>query len=444
MRKEYILGVDVGTSSVKLGVFDANMSLIAESRNPHNYNVSGCNVDQDGDVLFLSFLKALEPIKEHLAHVAAVGFSVLCPGLFCFSEEGELLRPGIIHLDRRSEKQGLDLAKEIGEDEFLRIAGNLPYPGGMSITSMRWIKENEPEIYHKTYKFGHTNTLFVRKMTGNWGIDPTNASFTGLYNTVGFTDWDDVLCSKAGIDKAKLPPVIASADIAGYVTKEAAKTTGLQKGTPVIMGAADTACAAYGAGVSESGRLLNTTGTVEAMVLCTKNPHFSRNFLLRTSVIPGRWNVMNVIGAGGESLNWAHRELFRELSSAQFFDEVLPNVLETYQDSGLTFTPYLAGCRTSIQNMAGTLTGLTLGTKREDILFAVVQGIIKQLEDGMNIYKQICNVDDTIYYTGGGSSALKKHKEKAFKEFRFMHVDNCALKGIGKLVLLALEKKNLG
>ena len=442
MKRELILGADIGTSSVKVGIFDTGMNVVAESKHPHAYIVSGNKVDMDGDVLFKSFLDALEPLKEYLGDVIAIGFSVLCPGLFCMTEKGELLRTGIIHLDRRSEKQGLELVEKIGEEKFLKITGNLPYPGGMSITSMQWIKENEPEIYSKTYKFGHTNTLFVKKLTGEWGIDPTNASFTGLYDTVGFTDWNDDLCSEIGISKDMLPPVIASAEIAGYLSEEGARVTGLKKSIPVIMGAADTACATYGAGVIEDGQLMNSTGTVEVMVMSIDKPYFGKQFLLRTHVIPGKWILMNIVGAGGESLNWVHKEFFREMSSRQYFDELLPELLIKCDNGGVVFTPHLAGDRTSIHNRMGILSGLTLGTTREHILYAVVQGIIKQLDDGMNTYKSISNLSNIIFYTGGGSSVLKNYKEKVFRNFNFQLVDNCAMIGICRLIMLALESNS--
>lgn len=437
--KKYVLGVDVGTSSVKIGICDAYMNVVAESKNPHNYLTSGNSVEMDADTLFQSFLCALKPLEQYLKDVVALGFSVLCPGLFCISEEGNALRPAIIHLDRRSEKQGLELAAEVGEEEFIKITGNLPYPGGMSITSIEWIKENEPEIYKKTYKFGHTNTFFVKKLTNNWGIDPTNASFTGLYNTVEFTGWNSKICKKVGISQEKLPPVIASSEIAGFLTSDAAKLTGLNAEIPVIMGAADTACATYGAGVEENGQLMNSTGTVEVMVLCTDKPFYSRQFLLRTHVIPNRWLIMNIVGAGGESLNWLQKEFFKDLTANQYFDELIPRLLLLNYSGGVTFTPHLAGDRTSVRNKTAVLSGLTLDTTREHILCAVVNGIVKQLKDGMDVYKEICTLNRTICYTGGGSNVLKAYKEKTFNEFEFTLVDNSALKGIVRLILSAID-----
>lgn len=441
MKRELILGADVGTSSVKTGIFDADMNIIAESKHSHMYAVTGNEVEMDGDVLFKSFLASLEPLKEYLDDVIAAGFSVLCPGLFCLDEDGGVLRPGIIHLDRRSEKQGIEIAGKVGEEKFRSITGNLPYPGGMSVTSMKWVKDNEPEVFEKTFKLGHTNTLFLRRLTGKWGIDPTNASFTGLYDTVGFSDWSGELCREIGIPAEKLPRVIASADVAGYMTEDGSGLTGLKQGIPIIMGAADTACAAYGAGAVEDGQLMNSTGTVEVMVLCTDKPFYSNQFLLRTHVIPDRWLIMNIIGAGGESLNWVYREFFREMSRKQFFDEKMPKLLEEYGSGGVTFTPHLAGDRTSVRNKTGILTGLTLGSTREHIMCAVVNGVINQLKDGMDTYSKISRLSNTIYYTGGGSSALKSYKEKVLNEFDFKMVDNCAMKGIGRLIMLGVNKK---
>jgi xylulokinase len=439
MTRELILGVDVGTSSVKVGVFDGDLNILAENKHSYMYTTSGKQVEMDGDMLFQSFLESLKPLKGYLKDVAAVGFSVLCPGLFCLTESGQLLRKGIIHLDRRSEKQGLEIAEKVGEDKFLKITGNLPYPGGMSVTSMLWIKENEPEIYDKTYKFGHTNTLFVKRLTNEWGIDPTNASFTGLYNTVDFSDWNDELCEEIGIPREKLPQVRASADIAGYITEEGARLTGLNIGIPVIMGAGDTACATYGAGVVEDGQLMNSTGTVEVMVLATDKPYYCREFLLRAHVIPGRWITMNIVGAGGESLNWFHKVFCSDMSKQEFFEEYLPEVLTNYTSGNTHFTPYLAGHRNSITDKFATLSQLNLNTTRENILYSVVEGVIGQLDDGMSTFGKISNLSNTIYYTGGGSNALKDYKRKVFHDFDFEMVDNCAMKGIAKLIKLALE-----
>ena len=174
---------------------------------------------------------------------------------------------------------------------------------------------------------------------------------------------------------------------------------------------------------------------------------------------------MNIIGAGGESLNWFYRVFCNDMSRETFFEEYLPGVLEnytgTYTDgtksdagagaaagtgvagaaSGAAFLPYLAGDRNSIIDKQAVFSGLTLDTTREQMLYAVVRGLISQLWDGMDVYRKISRLSDKIYYTGGGSSALRRYKEKVFSDFSFEMVDNCAMKGIAKLTGMAAGLK---
>ena len=437
MKRELILGVDVGTSSVKIGIFDKDLNCLKEGKHGHQYESFGQCVEIHPEVLFHSFLEALKELGEYLPEVVAMGFSVLCPNMICMDEEGKALRPGIIHLDRRSMSQGLEIKEKVGLEDFQKVGGNVPCPGGVSVTSMLWVKQNEPEIYEKTVTLGHTNTYFVKKMTGNLAVDPTNASFMGLYNSFTYgKEWDADLCEKIGIDSKKLPPIVYSWETAGYITKEMAALTGLNEGIPVIMGGADTACSTYGAGCVDDGDLMNSTGTVEVMVLSTERPVYSDITLLRTHVIPNRWIMMNIIGAGGESLNWFYNNFCQDMDKDTFFAKYLPEALEKFEDTTVSFTPHLAGDRTCVEDKQAIISGLTLSSKREDVLAAVVKGIVKQLSDGMELYKDVSgkNLSDLIKYTGGGSGSLMKYKEKVFSEFSFTQVDNCAMIGIATLV----------
>ena len=99
---------------------------------------------------------------------------------------------------------------------MLHSAGNLPIPGGISVTSLLWLRDHETAIYdRRDVIFGHVVTFFMKRLTGGFFIDPSNASFTGLYNTVAYTDWDDDLLQVTQIDKQKLPDVLMSTTMAG-------------------------------------------------------------------------------------------------------------------------------------------------------------------------------------------------------------------------------------
>ena len=162
-------------------------------------------------------------------------------------------------------------------------------------------------MYHNqrfvnTAKFGHTNTFLLKKFTDTWAIDPTNASFNGLFDTMNGLRWDFDITRELGFDTETLPPVYESSQVVGTLTSEAAKLLSLPEGLPVIAGGGDTGVAAYGAGVVQEGDILNSKGTVEVMVLCTEHPIGSEHYLIRTHPLTGKWLIMNIIPTGGEAI----------------------------------------------------------------------------------------------------------------------------------------------
>jgi len=245
-----------------------------------------------------------------------------------------------------------------------------------------------------------------------------------------------------GFSTEILPTVRQCHEPAGHLSKEASLLTGIPKGTMVVTGGADTACAVFGAGCVSDGQLLSTTGTVEAMCLCSAKPNFTGKYLLRPACNPGFWNVLNLIGAGGESLNWFCRVFCNDMDKETFFHKFLPDALKR-SDAGVEMTPHLAGDRTCVSNKSAVITGLTLSTEREDILLGVLKGLIRQLADGMEDFGRISRLSDTIFYTGGGAQALLDLKKKVFHQFRFEPVDDCAMKGIAKLIKIAVDSRGI-
>ncbi len=445
MKQQYILGADMGTSSVKAGIFDLDGNLVQSARSAHNYIANGKFVDIDPEECYKSLLNVLKELKDYLPKVVAMGFSVLCPNMIFMDKEGKPLAHGIIHLDRRSEPQGKRIAEVIGMDKFTSVSGNVPCPGGMSVTSLLWTMENRPEIYKKAHKLGHTNTFLLKRLTGEWAIDPSNASFNGLYDTFAYKkEWRRDFCEALGVDMDKLPAIRWSWETAGRVSPEAAAATGLPAGIPVVTGGGDTACAVYGSGCTEDGQMLNSTGTVEVMALCVKTPFYDPKFVFRTAVIPNRWVSMNIIGAGGESLNWFYRVFCKDMTKEEFFNKYLPDVLGQTETHLESFTPHLAGDRTCVADKQAVLSGLTLASSRETILKSVVDGMIAQLQAGMDTFKEKSDLSDLIYYTGGGSKSLMDYKCRHFPKFRFEEVNECALKGIVKLILDNVKERHKG
>ncbi len=441
MKKRY-LSIDVGTSGVKAAIVDENLKIILI--NKISYDLITFNfdfVELDFENVLKCLIDCIKFFGNVLRDVEGIGLSVLCPGLVPIDRAGNPLRNAIIHLDRRSKKQSLSALNAIGEEKFLSLNGNLPYPGGISLSSILWIKENEDSVYRKTFKFGHTNTFLVKKITGNFGIDPTNASFTGLYNTIDLSGWSSEIIDTLKIEKSLLPLILPSHGIAGHVNKEFSMITGIKTGVPVIMGAGDTSCAALGAGLTANGNILNTTGTVEAIVLVLDKPYADKKLLLRTHALEGKWLSMYIIGAGGIAIEWARKQFYRDLERSYFYDKYLPGMLANHDlKMQVRFRPYLCGDRLSMSQKKGSLSNLSLDSTRDDILVSIVLGLIRPLQGALKKFKKIINISDTIYCTGQGSSFLSDIKKKIFSTYYLKTIDpNSALIGAAKLLLMGVE-----
>jgi sugar (pentulose or hexulose) kinase len=354
--------------------------------------------------------------------------------------DGRPLRPIILHLDRRSYRQAQWALRKAGEDAFLNIAGNLPIPGGISVTSLLWIRDHEPEIYsRKGVCFGHAVTFFLKRLIDRFLIDPSNASFNGLYDTVGYGDWDQRLYGPLEIQRDKLPDVLMSTALAGELIDNAARILGLPKNIPVNIGANDTTCAAVGAGVTKAGDIMNTTGTVEILVLCLDKPLVSKNHLLRTHAYPGRWLAMRTVGAGGASLEWFRNNFCREMTKEEFYQHYLNDVLISNRLPEPRFYPYLSGDRHRIKNKSGAFTRLTLNTNRDGLLLALAHGIISFQIASIAEWKKSVQLSSEICHVGGGASDVyTDYKQGMLKGFRFVQLGETTLAGAARLALEAM------
>jgi xylulokinase len=436
-----ILAIDVGTQSLRACILDSELSLVERQQVPYTPQViSREKVEIDAEILWEALVQACRKLKKK-DRVKAITFSTLCPSLLPMDADGNPLHPIILHLDRRSYHQAQWALRRVGEEKFLNIAGNLPVPGGISVTSLLWIRDHEPEIYFKkNVCFGHAVTFFLKRLTGRFVIDPSNASFTGLYDTVGYGDWDDRLLQPLEIDKRKLPEVTMSTSIAGELIEPAARTLGLSKNTPVVIGANDTTCATVGAGVTRAGDIMNTSGTVEILVLCLEKPIVSKNHLLRTHAYPGKWLAMRTVGAGGASIEWFRTNFCKEMTKETFYEDYLKQVLAPNKVPEARFYPYLSGDRHRVKRKSGAFTRLTLNTNRDDLLLALAHGIISFQIESISEWKNSVRLSSDIYHVGGGAGdAYTGYKQSMLKKFRFVQLGETTLSGAAKLAEEALN-----
>ena len=385
--EKYLLGVDVGTTSLKTAIIDENATILGISSSKYRLiTPNQCSVQIDAESMWDAFLNCVRLLRDgkniDVRKIVGISISSLCPGLIALDQDGKVLVDPIIYSDRRSTEEAEIIRNTVGPEKLFEITGNSSMAGAFSGSSMLWIKRNMPEEYHRTKYFGHLSTFLAQRMTGNFGIDYSNASFTNLFETTGDKKWSYELCDLIGIDQDKLPQLHESTDVIGYLRNPQMIEIGIPEGTIVAMGGADTPCATLAAGVTKNGDVCESVGTTDVLTVCVDKPNFSHEFINRCHVVPGTWIYQGAMSFTGASNEWFMKNFCQDLidradSMANAY--VLMNI-EADQVSpgcgGLVFLPYMLGERSPIWDSyaRGVFFGLSLHTTRKEMNRAILEG----------------------------------------------------------------------
>ncbi len=426
---DYLLVLDVGTSSLKAAIFDKHFAPVARERAEYAYEADGLKVQIDVEKIWDVLLKVMKKFEEqgYLKKVDLLVPCVFSPALIAMDKEGNSLYPAIIHWDRRSVRQARKALSIVGKETFLNVAGNIPYPGGISLTSLLWLKEKEQKVFQKAFRFGHLNTFLLKRLTNQWSIDPTNASITGLYDTVGGSGWCASIARELGIPLEKLPPVFSCLEMVGSITKDVSRVTGLRAGVPVVMGSNDTSSAALGAGLLRGGQMLNISGSSEILTICLDTPLPHEKYYLRTHPFPGKWLMFDII-IGGFALDWFYAQFCRETNKEEFYSSYLEMVLDGRRGR-VRCVPYLTGDRTDLRQRTASFLGLTLSTTREDCLYALIEAVVGRMERTLAMMRERLPLSETMFLTGGGVRALLEYKRRVFGGLTIEVKEDCSVQG---------------
>ena len=448
-----ILAVDIGTTSMKMGVFrisDNTLTLVRHYTQEYEVNIynEGLFGDIEQDKWKTAFIAGCKAMEDVVADVEVISLSGTTPGLTAMDESGEALYPAILMLDQRSRKQAKHIIDTIGLDYLLETTGNMPVAGGCSLAGILWLKDNVPETFRKTHKFGHSNTYFAHWLTGAFAIDPSSASLTALYNTVrNDLTWNKEIADTFGILLDQLPQIISSHRSVGRVSGSLAAELGLEKEPAVLIGGNDAVLAAYSVGIKEAGDIINVNGTCEITLVCLDRCLASANYNVRAHVLPNRWLTLHVMNAGGKALEWFRSLFCSELSTEQFYNEFVSQAIDTWlqRDSRITYVPYLMGSRYSLEPLKAQLLGLTHETSRDQILAAVVRGLCEYQKGHLDEVGKNVELKDVIHITGGAvNAALIRAKSKWMHRCEYVVEHESSMRGAAMLAQDYLENSRPG
>jgi len=413
----YLLGVDIGTSGTKTVLFDENGKTIASDLQEYAlYQPHIGWAEQSPEDWWEAVYTSINNVisKSGITDIKGVGLSGQMHGLVMLDKDDNVLRNSIIWCDQRTQKECNEITDIIGSQRLIEITAN-PALTGFTASKIRWVQNNEPNIYEKTAKIMLPKDYIRYMMTGEFATEVSDASGMQLMN-IAKRNWSDEILQKLNIDKSLLGKMYESQEITGKVHERAAKLTGLKVGTPVVGGAGDQAAGAVGNGIVKSGLVSSTIGTSGVVFASMDKINIDKMGRVHTfcHAIPNTWHVMGVTQGAGLSLKWFRDNFCREEISVADSMQIDPYILmDKIADNvepgseGVIYLPYLMGERTPHLDpyARGVFFGLSAKHTKAHMLRAVMEGVAFSLKDCMEIIKEM-GIDATeVRASGGGGKS---------------------------------------
>ncbi|MGG3454478.1 xylulokinase [Paenibacillus rhizolycopersici] len=403
---KYVIGIDLGTSSVKTLLVNQNGEIAGEASAsyPLIQERPGFS-EQDPEEWVKGTITCLKQLLKEsgvaAGDVEGVSFSGQMHGLVLLDEQNNVLRNAILWNDTRTTKQCRDIDAKLGS-KLLDITRNAALEG-FTLPKILWVQENEPELFAKATRFVLPKDYLRYRMTGQVQMEISDAAGTLLLN-VPEGQWSEEIAAAFGLPAGFCPPLVGSTENTGSLQSEFAVESGLSAGTKVFGGGADNACGAVGAGIVRKGDALCSVGTSGVVLTYEedKNKDFAGKVHFFNHAHPGAFYAMGVTLAAGYSLSWFKESLAPELS----FDELLKPVGDIAPGSeGLLFTPYLVGERTPHADsvIRGSFIGLSGTHRREHLARAVMEGITFSLQESFDLFGAAGIEVERVISIGGGA-----------------------------------------
>lgn len=444
MKNPVFIGIDFGTSSIKICLFDLSGNLLKEMSSSVPMEKKGNFFSEINlEIARKKLLNLLKTIVSDMEEqIASIGFSVSSPTLILFDNALQPIRNGILYLDNRSEKEVEEYAEILGgKKAYFEYVGNSPAPSTCLPGILHWLQKNEPDSWEKTWKFGYLNSYLASVLTGKLAADPTTVSYSGLATVSDPYHWDEKLITAARIQPDKLPDIIPCFKPVGTLTNEAVDFLGLPQDLPVVIGSADTAAASLALGLNKHGDTFDSIGTSEVFTVCLDRPAPHAAFMNRCHVIPGLWLAHGAMSTTGAAINWIRNSVFPELTSLELIEN---EALQSHAGAeSLIFLPYLSGERSPIfdPNTCGVIFGLTVNSQRKDIVRAVYEGPGYGIHQLYDIAKSAWDIHpDFIRCVGGASKSrlvLQIRSDMINLPYQSMEVANASAYGAAMLGAVA-------
>jgi xylulokinase len=403
---KYVIGIDLGTSAVKVLMVNANGQICAEvSREyPLHQERAGYSEQAPEDWVRETINALAQLVKQSgvmAQDIEGISFSGQMHGLVLLDREHKPLRPAILWNDTRTTKQCREIEAVLGHS-LLEITRN-PALEGFTLPKILWVREHEPERYAQADVFLLPKDYVRYRLTGEVHMEFSDAAGTLLLDVRG-TSWSTEICNKLGINPSICPPLVEPLAFVGTLLPSIAEATGLSVHTKVFAGGADNACGAVGAGILSADAALCSIGTSGVILAYEENQDrdYSGKVHFFNHAATDAYYAMGVTLSAGHSLSW-FRDTF---APSQSFQELLTPVEQVPIGSkGLLYTPYLMGERTPHADsiIRGSFIGIDGAHDLSVFARAVMEGITMSLYESVQLFRSAGQSVNRVISIGGGA-----------------------------------------
>ena len=398
------IGVDLGTSSVKLVLMDETGKIHGTTSREYKlyFPQPGWSEQNPADW----YNEAIAGLKDLLkdvdkSEVAGISFGGQMHGLVILDENDEVIRPAILWNDGRTQKQVDYLNNEIGKETLSKYTANIAF-AGFTAPKILWVKENEPENFKKIKKIMLPKDYLAYKLSGTFCTDYSDASGMLLLD-VKNRKWSKEMCDICGITEDMLPKLFDSFEKVGELKHDLAAELGLKDGVIIAAGAGDNAAAAVGTGTVGNNKCNISLGTSGTIFMSSDSFAVDSNNALHSfDHADGHFHLMGCMLSAASCNKWWMDEI---LKTKDYADE--QKGIDKLGENHVFFLPYLMGERSpwNNPNARATFTGITMDTTREDMTQAVLEGVAFATRDMYEVAKSIGVAPKRTMICGGGAKS---------------------------------------
>ncbi|MDN6625951.1 MAG: gluconokinase [Pisciglobus halotolerans] len=410
MEQQYIIGVDIGTTSTKAVLFTLNGKAVETAYSYYSLiKEMPEKAEQEVEVIYQAVLQTIKQVSsdERIKpeQILCVSFSSAMHSMILLDEQGQPLTRSITWADNRASHYAEELKNNGGENIYYHTG--TPIHPMSPLCKLIWFREEQPEIFAKVHKIIGIKEYIFYRLFDTYLVDYSVASSTGLFNIRTF-EWDKEAMDCAGISVNQLSKAVSPTAQVSGLSPETAKELGLLPQTPFVVGGNDGCLSNLGVGAVDQGETAVTIGTSGAVRMVSEQPYTDNEGRVFCYILDeSHWVIGGAVNNGGVVLDWA-REKFTPEDITDNYLTIMERIATVPAGSNeLFFHPYLNGERAPLwdANARGSFFGIQMMHNSNHFLRAVLEGICYNLYDVLLEIESTVGAPRKITATGGFSQS---------------------------------------